>query len=255
MQNGQYAPAEKFLEEAIVIQDSASALKAGPRFYGARTLLALLSFRLGQLSRAEELHRHSLMELRECDHVYREILMAISYCGLGDLAFRKSLYEEALEKFRIAEDLLGNPQRLGAGHILVQVLLRQCQTFIALKETESASRYLEQARELLAHKQRFDFGFIWEAWDAQTYYDLAICQALLGKSEDALTFLKKAAACGWRDHQFPNVDLRLSALPGTPGFRDLIRAVSNEPATRNGIPPFEFNRQPDSHVSTISRVE
>ncbi len=113
MQHGQYAPAEKFFEEAVAIQDSAGAVKAGPRFYGARTLLGLLSFRQGHLSRAEELHRRSLAELGQCDHVYREILMAISYCGLGDVAFRRALLEEALKQFRTAEDLLVSHPRIG----------------------------------------------------------------------------------------------------------------------------------------------
>jgi tetratricopeptide (TPR) repeat protein len=244
MQHGQYAPAEKFFEEAIAIQDSAGALKAGPRFYGARTLLALLLRRQGHGSRAEELHRRSLAELRQCDHVYREVLMAISYCGLGDVAFQRALYQEAWEKFRVAEDLLVTHPRIGAGHILIQALLRACQTCIALNQTETASRYLERARELLAHKQGFDFGFVWEGWDAQSYYDLAVCQALFGKSEDALTYLKKAVACGWRDHQLLNADLRLNTIRGTAGFRDLIRAVSDKFPRCNGALP----SQPEAYL-------
>jgi tetratricopeptide (TPR) repeat protein len=252
MQHGQYTPAEKFFEEAIAIQDSAGALKAGPRFYGARTLLALLLFRAGHALRAEELHCRSIAELRQCDHVYREVLMGISYCGLGDVAFQRALYNEALEKFRMAEHLLVSHPRIGAGHILVQALLRQCQTFIALNETDQASRYLGRARDLLAHKQGFDFGFTWEAWDAQSYYDLAICQALFGKSEDALTFLKKAVACGWRDHLLLNVDLRLSTLRGMPGFRDLIPGVSHLPMTWNGTARSEFEGQLKADISLPS---
>jgi hypothetical protein len=170
--------------------------------------------------------------------------MAISYCGLGDVAFQRALYEEAWKKFRVAEDLLVTHPRIGAGHILIQALLRACQTCIALNQTETASRYLERARELLAHKQGFDFGFVWEGWDAQSYYDLAVCQALFGTSEDALTFLKKAVACGWRDHQLLNVDLRLNTIRGTAGFRDLIRAVSNNVPKCNGALPSE----PEAHL-------
>ncbi|MBV9300783.1 MAG: tetratricopeptide repeat protein [Acidobacteriaceae bacterium] len=255
MQRGQYAAAKKYFEDAITIQDSAAALKAGPRFYGARTLRAVLSFREGQASQAEELHRHSLAELGQSDHVYREVLMAISYCGLGDVAFQNALYQEALQQFRMAEDLLSSLTHLGGGHVLIQTLLRQCQASIALDRIESAHRCLDRARDLLAHKQGFDFGFMWEAWDAQSYYDLAICQALLGKSDDALTFLTKAIACGWRDHQFLNTDLRLSTLRDTPEFRDLIRAVSDESSTWSGAPPFEFERQINSHVSIANGIE
>ncbi len=254
MQRGEYATAKKYFDDAIAIQDSAGALKAGPRFHGARTLRAVLSFREGQASQAEELHRRSLVELSQSDHVYREVLMAISYCGLGDVAFQNALYEEALQQFRMAEDLLSSPTHLGGGHVLIHALLRQCHACIALDQIERAHGCLDRARDLLAHKQAFDFGFIWEAWDAQSYYDLGICQALLGKSEDALTFLKKAIACGWRDYQFLNTDLRLSTLRDTPGFRDLIRAVSDEPATWNGAPPFEFEGR-RSDVSSFSSVE
>ncbi len=237
MQRGDYASAEKFFQDAIAVQDSAGALKTGPRFYGARTLLGLLRFRQGHASGAEELHRHSLAELSQSDHVYREVLMAISYCGLGDVAFQNALYEEALQQFRMAEDLLSSPTHLGGGHLLIQALLRQCQVCIALDQIESAHGRLDRARDLLAHKQGFDFGFMWEAWDAQSYYDLAICQALLGKSEEALTFLTKAIACGWRDHQFLNTDLRLSILRDTPELRDLIRAVSRDAPTSRVVPP------------------
>ncbi len=238
MRRGQYAAATKYFEDAIAIQDSAGALKAGPRFYGARTLRAVLSFREGKVSQAEELHRHSLVELSQSDHLYREVLMAISYCGLGDVAFQNALYEEALQQFRMAEDLLSSPTHLGGGHVLIQALLRQCQACIALDQIERAHGCLDRARDLLAHKQGFDFGFLWEAWDAQSYYDLAICQALLGKSEEALRYLTKAIACGWRDHQFLSTDLRLSTLRDTPEFRDLIQAVADdEPATWSGLQP------------------
>jgi tetratricopeptide (TPR) repeat protein len=230
MQHGEYVPAQEFFEEAVAIQDSTSALKAGPRFYGARTLLGVLSFRQGDLSRAGELHRGSLAELTDCDHVYREILMAISYCGLGDVAFRRAQYEEASDKFRTAEDLLASrPQSLGGGHILIQAVLRQCQTSIALNQTEKAEKHIERACGLLDHKIGFDFGFIWEAWDAQSYYDFAACHALFGRSEDARASLEKAVVCGWRDYQLLNVDSRLDTLRGTPGFRALARAVSSTP--------------------------
>ena len=232
MVHGQYAPAQKFFEEGVAIQDSAAAVKAGPRFYGTGTLLGLLSFCQGDLSRAEEFHCRSLAELGSSDHVYREVLMAVSHCGLGDVAFRRALYSEALEQYRTAEDLLtSHPRSLGGGHILIQALLGQCKTCIVLQRNEKAATHLARARELLAHKSGFDFGFIWEAWDAQSYHDFGICQALSGKSDDALRSLKKAVACGWGDHQLLDTEPALDTLRGSPEFRDLLSAVSYSSAT------------------------
>jgi len=175
--------------------------------------------------------------------------MAISHCGLGDVAFRRSLYQEALEKFRIAEDLLVRPRRLGAGHILIQALLRQCQSCIALNETNKASRYLDRARELLAHKRGFDYGFIWEAWDAQSYYDLAICQALFSKFEDTLVFLEKAVACGWGDHQLLENDPALVTLRGSPRFRHLVGVLLYRHTTWNAEPRSQFQGQLNATIS------
>jgi DNA-binding winged helix-turn-helix (wHTH) protein/tetratricopeptide (TPR) repeat protein len=250
MVHGQYPAAERFLEEALAIQDTTSAVRAWPRFYGTRTVLGVLSFRQGHASHAEDLHRRSIAELSECDHVYREIFLAVSYCGLGDVAFRRHLYEEALEEFLKAEDLLiSHPRSVGSGHILIQALLRQSQARIALDQTEKARRQLERARELLAHKNGFDFAFIWEAWDAQSYYELGTSQALFGKAEHALTYLKKAIACGWRDHQFLNTDVRLNTLRGTAGFRDLGKTVSDYRTDWNGAPSPESAAHLESDIT------
>jgi tetratricopeptide (TPR) repeat protein len=176
--------------------------------------------------------------------------MAASYCGLGDVAFQRVLYKEALEQFLKAEDLLINhPRSLGSGHILVQALLRQCQACIALDQAEKARRQLERARELLAHKNGFDFGYIWEAWDAQSYYELGTCQALFGKAEDALTYLKKAIVCGWRDRQFLNTDVRLNTLRGTAGFRDLGKTASDYRTGWNGAPSPESAAHLESDIT------
>ncbi|MBV8070266.1 MAG: winged helix-turn-helix domain-containing protein [Acidobacteriaceae bacterium] len=230
MVHGMYEAAEEYFRGAVCVQSSEAALKAGARLHGARTLLGILRLRQGRLREAREEHQQSLQELAGCDHMYRDLMRALSYAGLGDVAFREANYVDALTHYRTAKQIgMEHPTTLGLGHILSQLHLRQASCLFLVGRNGESLQARNRAGEILGRTAPFNFGFLWEAWDAQDYYELAVFSAITGDYENVSQFLEKAVACGWRDRRLLLADPVFTCLHGTHAFEQILRLLREQP--------------------------
>ncbi|MBN1222506.1 MAG: protein kinase [Candidatus Aminicenantes bacterium] len=195
---GQYNEAKENLDRAVAIEESG---RAGiVRFVGALTLMGNLHLRQGLFDDSFEWYQRSLVLLEKTDHVYREPFKALTYCGLGDIHFYRSQYDEAFNHYKRAHNTITkSPHALGIGYFLIQSFLGMAKTFNELGVSRESKQNFQVARDLFHSKEAFDFSWIWEGCDAQTYYEFSRYFALLNRLEETIEYLKKAAVCGWRD--------------------------------------------------------
>ncbi|MCU0643702.1 MAG: protein kinase, partial [bacterium] len=100
MFHGQYQEAQMYLDQAVEIEDSGRNLDM--KFVGALTLRGNLAIRMHQLEQASDYYQRSLVRLEGIQHVYRDSLMAQTYCGMGQVNFNLKNYDRALEAYQKA---------------------------------------------------------------------------------------------------------------------------------------------------------
>jgi len=224
MFHGQYPNARRYLEKAVTIEESEKF--EGIKFIGALTLLGNLYFRQNQLDVALDWYQRSLQRLEKSDHVYRETLMALTYCGLGNIHLGRGLYDEALIEYRRAcERIAKYPQALGVGYFLVKARLGLAKAFHQLEMSREAKQQFQEALELSQNKQGFDFSWIWEACDAQAHYEIASYHALAHRRKEAFIDLRKAMQCGWSDLPFLEADESFRTLRDEAPFRKIVQTL------------------------------
>jgi tetratricopeptide (TPR) repeat protein len=211
MLRGQYEQAEPHLGHAAQLERSESSL--GFRKVGGLTLLGNLRLRQGRPDEARTLYEESLQYLDSFEHVYRDTFKALTYCGLGEVAFRGGWYDAALEYFGQAVDLAeSRPERLGIGYFFVKGCAGMGRAFFALDVNPQARERIERATAALAAESGFDFLAMWEGNHGQAHFDLARAAALINEPDQACSHLEEAVRLGWGD---------LNEVEADPGFRSL----------------------------------
>ncbi|KAA0231070.1 tetratricopeptide repeat protein [candidate division KSB1 bacterium] len=224
MFHGQYPEAREYLEKAVAIEESEKF--EGIKFIGALTLLGNLYFRQNQLDIAWDWYQRSLQRLEKSDHVYRETLMALTYCGLGNIHFGRGLYGDALVEYRRAcEHITKHPKALGAGYILVKARVGLAKAFHQLEMSREAKQQFEEALPLFQNKQGFDFSWMTEVCEAQAWYDIASYHALAQHHKEALDALRKAVQCGWSDLPFLEAGESFRTLRDDAPFRKIVQTL------------------------------
>lgn len=212
LQLGLYEQAEPFYRRAVDIEDSGDFQNA--RFVGSYSGLGLLFLHRGELEPAEEWLERGRQSLASAEHVYAEALLAVTLCGLGELALRRSRFDVALGHYgdaaRVADR---SPRALGIGWFRILASIGQARAFHRLAMRVESRAALEAAQKLLEEpREAYDFSGIWNGGDAAVYYELASLRAFAMQSDAAIEALEKAAECGWRE---------LPRLERDPAFRDL----------------------------------
>jgi tetratricopeptide (TPR) repeat protein len=224
MFHGQYPEARGFLEKAVAIEESEKF--EGIKFIGALTLLGNLYFRQNQLEVAWDWYQRSLQRLEKSDHVYRETLTVLTYCGLGNIHFGRSNYGEALVEYRRAcEHIAKHPKALGVGYFLVKARLGLAKAFHQLEMHREEKQQFREALALFENKSGLDFSWIWEVSDAQTYYEIASYHAVAQHRKEAFSFLRKAVQCGWSDLPFLEADESFRALRNEAPFKKIVQTL------------------------------
>lgn len=90
-----------------------------------------------------------------------------------------------------------------------------------------SKQQFQEAFELFKNKEEYDFSWIWEGCDAQTYYDFASYFAVINHQKDAFKYLQKAIECGWRDLPFLQSDDLFSRFRNKTEFADLVQELKN----------------------------
>jgi TolB-like protein/predicted Ser/Thr protein kinase len=216
---GEYDSAEQFLLTGLERE------RCGPGFgyfIGSEMLLATVTQRRGDRARALEIYSASAASLEACDHVYREAMLALTSCGIGDVLLREGRAETALAEFRRASRLVKEyPRMLGRQRVLSRTLVGMGAAHAAQGESSHARELLEEAAQGLIEISLTPQTWLWEGAVGQLYYGLGAAYARLGEQDLALDCLGKAVTTGWRDSHWLASDPELILLRLHPGFPTL----------------------------------
>jgi TolB-like protein/Tfp pilus assembly protein PilF len=216
---GDYDSAEQFLLTSLETE------RRGPGFgyfIGSEMLLATVTQRRGDNDRAREIYASSTAALESCDHVYREAMLALTACGLGDVLLREGRIETALTEFRRASRLAKEyPRMLGRQRVLTRTLAGMGAAHAAQGESSHARDVLEEAARVAAEVARTPQTWLWEGALGQLYYGLGAAYVRLDEPDSALDCLDKALAGGWRDAHWLACDPEFKALRSQTRFQSL----------------------------------
>jgi tetratricopeptide (TPR) repeat protein/predicted Ser/Thr protein kinase len=205
-------------EEALPVLTRAAEVERTGRFdvmqmVGAQTLLALVQYRSGNTADAEQSFRRSVAYLESKAHLYRDLFLAFSHCGLADIRLEQRVQDEAIEEFSKAQAAIDrSPNGLGIGYAALRVLTGLARTFHKLGMGREARDHLERGTYLYTTKSVYDFHMIWEGCDAQACYDLSRSCAVLDQRDAAIRWLQEATAAGWHDPSFLRRDESMKSL-------------------------------------------
>ncbi|MCI0515623.1 protein kinase [candidate division KSB1 bacterium] len=229
MFQGQYPPAQTYLDQAVALEDSGKTLLV--KFYGALTLRGNLAVRQQQYEAALDYYQRSLARLEGIQHVYRDSLIALTLCGMGQVHYQQNHFDLALEIYQQAiASITAAPRAMGMGYILTRARLGLAKVdhqFALLREGRAEA---EAARSLLIQKQGFNFNMIWEGNDAHAYYDLASYHAFVNHLSEALEYLQKAVDCGWADLPTLETDDSFSLLRDKLEFQKIVQDLRRRKA-------------------------
>jgi len=228
---GEYANAERFLRTGY---EGELRGKGFGYFIGCGVLLGTVADRMGDSEKAHQQYSIARNSIESCDHVYREAFLALTACGLGEIAFREGPVEEALNEFRRAYRLIKEyPRMLGRQRVLCRTLAGMSAAHAAAGEESRAQQFIDEAQPLLEEVSRSPQTWIWGASLGELHYAMATALLRLGDQNRALDFLSKAVQAGWRDPHWFARDPAMEGLQGLPVFKKLLGDL-------NRLPQVEF---------------
>src|SRR5262249_16689445 len=157
------AEARWCLEQCLALEGES---ERGPTA-GVGGYLAECLRRSGDLAGARAASLQGLEAVERSDFMYRDTFRAVCLCALGRTALEEGDTAAAQAAFTQAvAHLRGRPRALGGGHLLVQALA-------GLARTEATEETLNQARDLFARRDGYDFSLMWACTDDVTLLELS----------------------------------------------------------------------------------
>ena len=223
--NGCYDEARVLFDRAVAMEDASHS--SDVRFLGGSLMRAMLHLRENELEIAEKMFVRATERYAVAKHVHSQAYVATAYCGLGEIAVRRGLYEDALAAYRQAIEAAGaNPEMLGMGYLAIRARLGLATSYNALRMRRDETRQLSAALRLFNERNEYDFGWFSDACDGWAALDFARFYSRAGRVADAMAFLATAAATGWNDIRSLNVDECFACLAGNPSFEKLREELS-----------------------------
>jgi len=223
--NGCYEQARILFDRGMAIEEAGRFRDV--RFLGGLLMRAMLHLRENQLDTAEDMFLRATERYAEAEHVYCKVYTATAYCGLGEIAVQRGLYDEALVAYGHALDVAtANPEKLGMGYLAIRARLGLATAFNALRMRRDETRELAAAAELFDQRDAYDFGWFSDACDGWAAIDFARFHSRAGRQADAMAFLKKAAATGWNDKRSLEIDECFACYAGIAEFEALRAELS-----------------------------
>lgn len=224
--HGSYSEAFKHLQQAVKIEESG---KPGiVRFVGALTLMGNLFLRKKEFTKAVDWFQRSLKLLDQTDHVYKGAFTALTFCGMGQIDLWQGEYAQALKNFKKAiEAIQANQDALGIGYFQLMVHVGMATAFYALNMKKEETLQYQNALELIAHKQSYDFSWIWEGSDAQSYYHVASYHAFANRKKETYLYLNKASKCGWADLPLLETNENFATFRNDKEFVQIKKSIKN----------------------------
>lgn len=195
---------------------------------------ALLHIGSDELAPASRLLDLAIERYTGADHVYAESMRAFAHWARGCVGERSGALEKARADFEASSAIAdSNPGRISIGAHWVKGRFGLARVLHRLGLHSEAERALAEGRDLYESQGRFVWAWFIGAHDADVLSDLASAEALLGRADDAVATLERAADAGWAD---------VTWLRHDPAFADLrdtekVKRVCREAAMRVVLPP------------------
>jgi DNA-binding SARP family transcriptional activator len=224
--NGCYEQARLLFDRGMAIEEAGRFRDV--RFLGGLLMRAMLHLRENQLDIAAGMFLRATERYAVADHVYCKVYTATAYCGLGEIAVRHGLYDDALGEYGRALDVAtANPEKLGMGFLAIRARLGLATAYNALRMRRDEARELSGATRLFEQRNEYDFGWFSDACDGWAAVDFAHFHSRAARPADAIAFLRKAAATGWNDSRSLEIDECFIEFAGNSDF-DALRSELRE---------------------------
>ncbi len=210
---GWHEAAVRILSEAVRMESEPDLLY---RFVGARTLRATAWMRSGNWARAREGFEDAAEALRaEPEHLYRDCFLALSVCGLGDIALRAGDDPGALAHYRQAWRLVKEtPRIVGSARLLVRASAGLAAAYAGTGDRDRAHELARDAAGQLAAVTGQTATVTFESSLAQLHLLLTVTMLRLGDEAAAAGHMERARELGWRDLPWLLADPELRPLHG-----------------------------------------
>jgi tetratricopeptide (TPR) repeat protein len=183
---GNLAEARWCLEKCVALEGEA---QRGPTS-GVAGYLGECLRRSGDLVGARAACLQGLEAVERSDFMYRDTFRAVCLCVLGRTALAEGDTGAAQAAFtQAASHLRGRPRALGGGQLLVQALT-------GLARAERNEETLDQALDLFARRDGYDFSLMWACTDDVTLLELSRAAGFFGRHDEAAELRRKAVAAG-----------------------------------------------------------
>ena len=230
MLRGQYSHATPAIDRALELETTGSALT----FLGALVQRAVLHMGEGDAETARPLVERAITRYTGADHVYAETMAAYAHVVRGSIGERTGQPETALEDFgRACQIADASEHRITIGAQWVRGRLGRARVLHQLGREAEAERALGEAQALFASRTRFVWTWIHGATDAEVLYELASTLVVLGRTDEALDTLRRAADAGWADQTFLRHDPAFAAIRDSAA----VRQIAIDASKRVELPP------------------
>jgi serine/threonine protein kinase/tetratricopeptide (TPR) repeat protein len=227
---GAYGHAATVLDRAVELELSG----VGFQFLGSLVQRALIHVGSGELQQAAALLERAIERYTGADHVYAETMSAFAHFARGCLAERTGAFESAARDFaRACEIADANEHRITIGAHWVKGRFGLARSFQRLGRRQEADRALAEGRELFTARSRFVWTWFCGATDAEVLYELACTLATMGRIDESLDTLRRAADAGWADLAWLRHDPAFVALRDT----EEAQRLCIDAASRVTLPP------------------
>jgi eukaryotic-like serine/threonine-protein kinase len=213
MLRGQYSHAVAPVERGIAFEAGGPGLT----FFGASAQRAVLHMCAGENAEAASHLETAIARYTGADHVYAETMAAYAHFIRGCLREREDRPGDALRDFQRASEIADrHDHRINIGAHWVKGRLGAARVLHRLRRADEAGAALAEAVKVFESRSRFIWTWFIGGTDAEVLYELASTFAALGRHEEALRSLSRAADVGWGDIGWMRFD------PAFAGIRDTV---------------------------------
>ncbi|MGH9804243.1 MAG: FHA domain-containing protein, partial [Candidatus Acidiferrales bacterium] len=223
--NGLYDEAETINQRGGEMDLAGKSIGAFP--YSHLVMQGGIQLRRGEWDRAAAAFEEAVASLPGTDRMYRDAILALAYCGLGDAELRRGHADTAEVSFRRAWKTIEDyPTVMGSRRLQTRALIGQAHAGAKKSGAGAASAEAGlHAAEQLAQLAREPQTWVWEAATPQLLVAFAGLQLQCGEKAAALASLEQAAAQGWRDHTWLANDPELAPLHKEERFKALLEKL------------------------------
>lgn len=227
---GEYAFATKLLDKAVAIETSGT----GFIFLGSYVQRAAIHIHVGECDAADVLLDRAINSYPNQDHVYADTMTAYAYFVRGILEEHRGRHHIAQSHFLASCTLAeSRDHRLAIGAAWTKSRLGLARTAFRRGDKPESDAALDAALHMHKCRDRFVWGYIMGASNAETWYEIAATHAVRGEIDHCIAALRKAADFGWSDMNQLNHDPNFQTVAA----RDHLREIAMEAAGRVKLPP------------------